>query len=71
MRIKKKEIEQYKKENNKRKKNEIKNNIKNKIDILEMDELYSYYYDLKKKEKKELKYGLLLIGEEIKLLHMK
>ena len=36
-----------------------------------MDELYSYNYDLKKKEKKELKYGLLLIGEEIKLLHMK
>ena len=36
-----------------------------------MDELYSYYYDLKRKEKKELEYGLLLIGEEIKLLHMK
>ena len=42
-----------------------------KIDILEMDELWSYYYDLKKKEEKESKYGLLLIGEEIKLLHLK
>ena len=42
------------------------------IDILELDELYSYCYDLKKNEKKrESKYGLLLIGTEIKLLHLK
>jgi hypothetical protein len=33
-----------------------------------MDELYSKYYDNKKKEQKESKYGLLWIGEEIKLL---
>ena len=46
-------------------------NISKKIDILEMDELWSYYYDLKKKEEKESKYGLLLIGTEIKLLHIK
>ena len=60
--------------NNNKKYNNITNNIKVKrktIDILEMDELWSYYYDIKKKEEKESKYGLLLIGEEIKLLHLK
>ena len=41
------------------------------IEVLEMDELYSKYYDLKKNEWNTLKYGLLLIGEEIKLLHLK
>ena len=49
------------------------NNIKKKkIDILEMDELYSYYCDIrkerKKNEEKESKYGLLLTETEIKLL---
>jgi transposase-like protein len=41
------------------------------IYILELDELYSYFYDLKKNEKNTSKYGLLLIGTEIKLLHSK
>jgi hypothetical protein len=41
------------------------------INILELDELYSYFYDLKKNEKNMSKYGLLLIGTEIKLLHLK
>jgi hypothetical protein len=39
------------------------------INILELDELYSYFYDIKKKNMS--KYGLLLIGIEIKLLHLK
>ena len=56
--------------NNNKEKDKDKN-ISKKIDILEMDELWSYYYDIKKKEEKESKYGLLLIGEEIKLLHLK
>ena len=59
------------KELNKYKKDNKNNNKKKTIDILEMDELWSYYYDLKKKEEKESKYGLLLIGTEIKLLHIK
>ena len=50
-------------------------NIQKKIDILEMDELYSYYCDIrkerKKDEEKESKYGLLLTETEIKLLHIK
>ena len=50
-------------------------NIQKKIDILEMDELYSYYCDIrkerKKNEEKESKYGLLLTETEIKLLHIK
>jgi transposase-like protein len=41
------------------------------IEILELDELYSYFYDLKKNEKNMLKYGLLWIGTEIKLLRLK
>ena len=41
------------------------------IEVLEMDELYSKYYDYKKNEQKELKYGLLLIENEIKLLHLR
>jgi transposase-like protein len=41
------------------------------INILELDELYSYFYDIKKNEKNISKYGLLLIGTEIKLLHLK
>ena len=40
-----------------------------------MDELYSYYCDIrkerKKNEEKESKYGLLLTETEIKLLHIK
>lgn len=50
------------------------NNNKTKtktIEVLELDELYSKYYDFKKNEWKESKYGLLLIEEEIKLLHLK
>ena len=57
--------------NNSNQNNKERSKRKNKIDILEMDELWSYYYDLKKKEEKESKYGLLLIGTEIKLLHIK
>lgn len=60
-----------KKLNNNNKEKDKDKNISKKIDILEMDELWSYYYDIKKNEEKELKYGLLLIGEEIKLLHLK
>jgi transposase-like protein len=41
------------------------------IPILELDELWSYFYDLKKNEKNISKYGLLLIGTTIKLLHIK
>jgi transposase-like protein len=40
------------------------------INILELDELYSYFYDIKKNKKNILKYGLLLIGTEIKLLRL-
>ena len=64
-----KELNKYKKDNN-----NITNNIKVKrktIEVLEMDELWSYYYDLKKNEEKESKYGLLLTETEIKLLHLK
>ena len=60
------------KDKDKNKNNNIK---KKKIDILEMDELYSYYYDIRKERKKnkdtESKYGLLLTETEIKLLHIK
>jgi transposase-like protein len=41
------------------------------IEILEMDELYSKYYDSKKNKQSESRYGLLLIDNEIKLLHLK
>ena len=60
-----------KKLNNNNNKNNTNKNIPKKIDILEMDELWSYYYDLKKNEEKESKYGLLLTETEIKLLHLK
>ncbi|MDR2760877.1 MAG: hypothetical protein LBB09_03465 [Rickettsiales bacterium] len=36
------------------------------IEALESDELRSYFYDLKKNERNISKYGLLLIGTEIK-----
>ena len=63
---------EYLLDNNKDKDKDKNNNIKKKkIDILEMDELWSYYYDLKKNEEKESKYGLLLTETEIKLLHIK
>jgi transposase-like protein len=39
---------------------------KQKIPILEMDELWSYYLDEKSRVKKNSKYGLLLIGTENK-----
>ena len=41
------------------------------IEVLKIDELYSYLYDLKKNKKFILKYGLLLIEEKIKLLRLK
>ena len=41
------------------------------IEIIELDELYTYFYDLKKKKEKMSKYGLLLIDNEIKLFHIK
>lgn len=65
---------------NKKKEENINNNINNNnkkqtINILEMDELWSYYTDkdkeTNKKIKKNLKYGLLLTETEIKLLHLK
>lgn len=40
------------------------------IKVVEMDELYTYVYDLKKNKKNMLKYGLLLIGTEVKLFHI-
>jgi hypothetical protein len=40
------------------------------IEILEVDELYSSFWDLKKNEENMSKYGLLLIGEDVKLLHL-
>ena len=50
-----------------------KNNKKQKpktIEILELDELYTYFYNLKKNKEKNAKYGLLLIETEVKLLHL-
>jgi hypothetical protein len=41
------------------------------IEIVELDELYSSFYDLKKNEGNRLNYGLLLIGEEMKLLRLR
>jgi transposase-like protein len=41
------------------------------INILELDELYSYFYDIKKNEENMSKYGLLWIGTKTKLLHIK
>ena len=41
------------------------------IEVLEIDELYSYLYDLKKNKKFISKYGLLLTEEKMKLLHLK
>jgi hypothetical protein len=40
------------------------------IKVLELDELHSYFTNLKKNEKNQLKYGLLLIGTDIKLLRV-
>jgi transposase-like protein len=60
------------KDNEDRQSNKDNDKIKSHtIEILEMDELYSKYYDSKKNEQKESKYGLLLIDNEIKLLHLK
>ena len=53
------------------KNNNNKNNNKPKtIEVLELDELYTYFYDLKKNKEKNVKYGLLLIGTKVKLLHL-
>ncbi|MDR2777197.1 MAG: hypothetical protein LBB24_00265, partial [Rickettsiales bacterium] len=41
------------------------------IEILELDELYSYFYNIKKNKGNRSKYGLLLIEEEVRLLHLK
>ena len=66
---------EYLLDNNKDKDKDKNKNIQKKIDILEMDETYSYYCDIrkerKKNEEKESKYGLLLTETEIKLLHIK
>ena len=62
-------------DNNSNKDNNNNNNISNNkpktIGILELDELYTYFYDIKKNSEKMSKYGLLLIDSEIKLLHIK
>ena len=50
---------------------ERKNKEPETIEVLEIDELYSYLYDLKKNEKFTSKYGLLLTEEKMKLLHLK
>ena len=44
-----------------------KKHEKEKIEILEMDELYTYI----KKKKTKYEYGLLLIGTDSKMLHLK
>ncbi|HSQ97383.1 MAG TPA: hypothetical protein VLL98_01545 [Rickettsiales bacterium] len=41
------------------------------IEILELDELYTWFYNIKKNEEKKSKYGLLLTETEIKLFHIK
>jgi transposase-like protein len=41
------------------------------IEVLELDELRSYFYNLKKNEENISKYGLLLIGTKTKLLHIR
>lgn len=41
------------------------------IEVLELDELWSYFYDIKKNERNISRYGLLLIGTKIKLLHIR
>lgn len=51
--------------------NNNNNNKPKTIEILELDELYTYFYDIKKNNEKTSKYGLLLTETEIKLLHIK
>ena len=60
------------KESEKNKDNNGNNGNKPKtIEILELDELYTYFYDIKKNKERISKYGLLLIDNKIKLLHIK
>jgi transposase-like protein len=40
------------------------------IEMLELDEMYSYYYDLKKNAEKKLKFGLQLTEIEVQLLRI-
>ena len=62
--------------NKEEQKNKLNNNSNNKqtINILEMDELWTYCMDKDKETgknvKKNSKYGLLLTETEIKLLHL-
>lgn len=55
-------------------KNDLEEEKKDKkpetIEILEIDELYSYLYDFKKNKRFMSKYGLLWIEEKIKLLRL-
>ena len=55
-------------------KNDLEEEKKNKkpetIEVLEIDELYSYLYDLKKNKRFMSKYGLLWVEEKIKLLRL-
>ena len=55
-------------------KNDLEEEKKNKkpetIEVLEIDELYSYLYDFKKNKRFMSKYGLLWIEEKIKLLRL-
>jgi hypothetical protein len=44
-----------------------RNHERETIEVLEMDELYTYI----KKKKTKLEYGLLLIGTDLKMLHLK
>ena len=46
------------------------NKKKTTIKILELDELYSYYYNFKKNKKNISKYGLLLTETDMKLIHL-
>ena len=55
-------------------KNDLEEEKKDKkpetIEVLEIDELYSYLYDFKKNKRFMSKYGLLWIEEKIKLLRL-
>lgn len=56
---------------NKENKENKENNKPKTIEIIELDELYTYFYDIKKNKENIVKYGLLLIDNTIKLLHIK
>jgi transposase-like protein len=56
---------------NRMKEDNQKNKPPETIEILELDELYTWYWDLKKNENFTSKYGLPLTEEKVKLSHSK